>query len=218
MNTIANHTRPANRLIPQIYASPYTPEFYGWGFPYEKDEDRFNTTQFSLSDAKSIAVNPIPSSEDDQIDVVVTHGPPYKRLDKTSRGPYAGCPHLLRAVMRARPLIHCFGHIHEGSGAEIVSWKEAAGRVTEMDMTMGQWCDGGWEEGVNGEIMAVETDIEKARKQRCVSVDVSGGSEKELGRGRQTLLVNAAIVDVHYKPVNAPFLVDVDLPHASARR
>lgn len=56
------------------------------------------------------------------LDILLTHGPPYARLDETSRGDFAGCPHLLRALMRSRPLIHCFGHIHEGWGAERVKW------------------------------------------------------------------------------------------------
>jgi hypothetical protein len=47
----------------------------------------------------------------------MTHGPPYSILDHN-----LGCPNLLRAVGRVRPLMHCFGHIHEGHGAHIVTW------------------------------------------------------------------------------------------------
>lgn len=32
--------------------------------------------------------------------------------------------------------------------------------------------------------------------------------------GEETLFVNAAIMDVNYKPVNAPWMVDLDLPIA----
>lgn len=107
-----------------VYASPYTPEFCDWGFPYEKDEDRFNSPLRMLSDAKNVAPYPIPSfaSAVDPIDLLITHGPPYARMDGTKTGDLAGCPHLLRAAMRSRPLLHCFGHIHEGWGAERVTW------------------------------------------------------------------------------------------------
>lgn len=94
-----------------VYASPYTPEFYDWGFPYKREEDRFNQAEHSLEDATNICSNPVPSFEDEQsIDIMVTHGPPFKRLDTTCTGKSAGCHHLLRALMRARPLVHCFGH------------------------------------------------------------------------------------------------------------
>lgn len=114
--------------------------------------------------------------------------------------------------MRARPLVHCFGHIHEGWGAEIVTWKEKAGDIAQKAMTTAEWLGGGWQEGVEGEITAIEADVREAKKRRCISVDVAEGSGQELERGRQTLLVNSAIVNVAYEPVNAPFLVDVDLP------
>ena len=92
-----------------VYASPYTPEFLDWGFAYETDEDRFNPPANSLSDAENIATQPIPSFSEKPIDIVVTHGPPWKRLDQTTKKDRAGCPHMLRALMRARPLITCFG-------------------------------------------------------------------------------------------------------------
>ena len=104
-----------NGATMNVYASPFTPEFFDWGFPYERDEDRFNTPLTSLSDAKNIAPYPVPDRKvlPEGVDVLITHGPPYDHLDPTSKGDKAGCPHLLRAVMRTRPLLHCFGHIHE---------------------------------------------------------------------------------------------------------
>lgn len=94
-----------------VYASPYTPEFCDWGFPYKRCEDRFNPPLRGLSDATNIAPYPIPSFNGAvaPIDILVTHGPPYGRMDWTRGGDLAGCPHLLRALMRSRPLVHCFG-------------------------------------------------------------------------------------------------------------
>jgi len=197
-----------------VYASPYTPEFYDWGFPYERDEDRFSRLENSLSDAKNIATNPIPSynGTEGDIDILITHGPPYDHLDATDRGDKAGCPHLLRAVMRSRPSIHCFGHIHEGWGSQIVSWSPDADAVTATSQTIAAWKDGAWQAGVatNG-VQDVAVDLEEAMRRKAAFLDISQSGEK-LRRGEQTVLVNAAIMDVKYKPVNAPWIVEIDLP------
>ncbi|KAF2190592.1 hypothetical protein K469DRAFT_811524, partial [Zopfia rhizophila CBS 207.26] len=86
--------------------------------PYFRDEDRYNPPDQVLPSARSIVENPIPDFP--AIDVMMTHGPPLGRLDKTYRGEPVGCEHLLRAARRCKPRLHCFGHIHEGWGAERV--------------------------------------------------------------------------------------------------
>ncbi|MCH2083122.1 MAG: metallophosphatase domain-containing protein [Saprospiraceae bacterium] len=51
------------------------------------------------------------------VDVLVTHGPPYRILDKTLLQMHVGCRELLSAVQdRIHPKIHVFGHIHEAYG------------------------------------------------------------------------------------------------------
>lgn len=52
------------------------------------------------------------------LDVLITHGPPNRVLDRTMEGEYAGDPSLLSRLsdMRTRPKIHVFGHIHESYG------------------------------------------------------------------------------------------------------
>ena len=50
-------------------------------------------------------------------DVLVTHGPPLRILDRSPGSPeHQGCPALLDAVERTQPLIHCFGHVHGAYG------------------------------------------------------------------------------------------------------
>jgi Icc-related predicted phosphoesterase len=53
-------------------------------------------------------------------DILVSHGPPYGVLDRCDNGSHGygsvGDLELLGAVERMRPLIHCFGHIHDGAG------------------------------------------------------------------------------------------------------
>ena len=49
----------------------------------------------------------------------------------------------------------------------------------------------------------------EVRGRRAQYVDISGG---RMEFGRETLMVNASIMDVGYRPRNAPWLVDLDLP------
>ena len=53
------------------------------------------------------------------LDVLITHVPPYKVLDSAPGEPdHAGCPQLRAAVIRKRPTLHVFGHVHAGYGAK----------------------------------------------------------------------------------------------------
>jgi predicted phosphodiesterase len=55
----------------------------------------------------------------DDVDILITHGPPSGILDMTSSGQHAGCSQLVDEVMnRVRPRVHIFGHIHETYGIE----------------------------------------------------------------------------------------------------
>ncbi|KAL8829379.1 MAG: hypothetical protein Q9170_006196 [Blastenia crenularia] len=162
-----------------IYTSPYQPEFCDWAFPYQRSEDRFNPPN---------AKNPIPSWPD--IDILMTHGPPEGILDEASKEEIVGCEHLLRAVKRCKPRLHCFGHIHEGWGAERMEWTE------------------------NSEGEPLPIDQGKVISDRCVHVDVSDSSDRPLRWGQETLLINASIMDRKYKPSNAPWSVDLELPAA----
>jgi Icc-related predicted phosphoesterase len=53
-------------------------------------------------------------------DVVVTHGPPFGTLDKNDiLGSRFGCKDLIQAVLRVKPKLHVFGHVHGGYGQEV---------------------------------------------------------------------------------------------------
>ena len=176
----------ANGASVRVYASPYTPEFCDWGFPYRHFEDRFNHPGEELADAKNIAVQPIPSiNEPGQrpLDVVITHGPPYGRLDTTTGGESVGCLHLLRAVMRARPLIHCFGHIHEGRGAEMVRWGGRVDEVAAEKVAIAKWRDGLGEAGVE----VKEEHGKEGLVKGATAVDVSAEGGKGIRRGEETV-------------------------------
>ncbi|KAK4694555.1 hypothetical protein P7C71_g3048, partial [Lecanoromycetidae sp. Uapishka_2] len=102
-----------------IYVSPYTPAFCDWAFAYEHKEDRYNDSNQVADGITSIAVNSIP----DDVDIVMTHGPPKGILDQCSEG-NVGCENLLHALCRVKPMMHCFGHIHEGNGVEVIDWNK----------------------------------------------------------------------------------------------
>ena len=120
---------------------------------------------------------------------MLTHGPPYKILDHTASGNDVGCENLLRAVKRCRPRLHCFGHIHEGWGAERLDWSR---KVSET----------------------VQEDLQKVYEDRSAYVDLSEEGKHPLKFGEETVFINAAIMDVFYKPRNAPWVVDLNLPLA----
>jgi Icc-related predicted phosphoesterase len=84
----------------RIYGSPYTPEFYNWAFMKKRG-----------AEIRKVWEN-IPS----KLDILVTHGPPFKVLDRNLYGVFTGCEDLLERVKEVKPKIHAFGHIHESYG------------------------------------------------------------------------------------------------------
>lgn len=60
----------------------------------------------------------------------------------------------------------------------------------------------------------VQVDEEKMAQERAVCVDISREGGQELEFGKETLMVNASIMTLTYKPLQGPWLVDVDLPKA----
>ncbi|KAH8096609.1 Metallo-dependent phosphatase-like protein [Cristinia sonorae] len=96
-----------------VYGSPWSPWFYDWAFNYRRGEDA----------EKRVAAY-------EKTDILLTHGPPHKILDKTTRGDDAGCEALMARLPSLRPRLHVFGHIHEDHGAVIYDWSSHATAVT----------------------------------------------------------------------------------------
>jgi len=83
-----------------IWGSPWQPWFHDWAFNLRRG-------------APLAAVwDRIP----DTTDLLITHGPPFGILDRTALGEHVGCEELVKALARARPRLHLFGHIHEAQG------------------------------------------------------------------------------------------------------
>ena len=161
-----------------VYTSPYSPDFCDWAFPYKRDEDRYNGAQDTPDGVKSFAKNPIP----DNVDIIMTHGPPEGILDSCPGG-NVGCPNLLRAVQRVRPLMHCFGHIHEGNGAELHEWASTGDQKLDV----------------------------LTRPNSRFNNTYPKYIDCRVDRGKQTLMINAAIMDVKNQPLNKPWVVDLNL-------
>ncbi len=125
----------------RVWGSPWQPAFNDWAFNLPRGE--------ALAEKWAL----IP----DQVDVLVTHGPPRGIGDDAGhevlQGPNSyllryGCEELLRAVERVRPALHLFGHIHQDGGlwqqdgvayANVTTWEcERAPTVIDYDPGSGQ--------------------------------------------------------------------------------
>lgn len=174
----------------RIYASPYTPAYGASAFQYPSKEDRFNPPSTTPAWGKNVSAETplIPEG----VDIIMTHGPPKYILDAVQDGRSAGCEHLRRAISRVRPRLHCFGHIHCGYGAQRVDWSTSVFGGDEFVTMSKEWI------GKN-----------QARKKGYSALPP--GSVKAMKESRQTLLVNAAIMDGTNEPNNMPWVVDLEL-------
>lgn len=85
----------------KFWGSPYTPEFCNWAFNLPRGEELKRHWDM------------IP----EETDVLISHGPPKGFLDWNHNDRlHCGCEDLLNAVIRIKPRIHAFGHIHSGYG------------------------------------------------------------------------------------------------------
>jgi Icc-related predicted phosphoesterase len=117
----------------RVYASAYQPEFCDWAFGYPRSMDRYNPRP---EQGETATLNPVP--DHGEVDIMLTHGPPKGILDLNWNSRLqrpeenCGCEHLRCAVERCRPLLHCFGHIHESWGAVHKQWDvESRGGILE---------------------------------------------------------------------------------------
>ncbi|KAL8938007.1 MAG: hypothetical protein Q9211_003408 [Gyalolechia sp. 1 TL-2023] len=187
-----------------VYASPWTPSFGDWGFRYPPNEGH----KFSVAE---------------EVDVVITHGPPKGIMDYTDDRTRAGCPSLFGAVARARPRLHCFGHIHEGWGAKLVTWRdqllETPSHFTDIDndnsIVVEKLSSLRPSKSDTREIQQEKAEkTEQYRLDRCCSTSHCTGDAHPLEHGKQTLFVNAAIEGTVGYPLQLPWEVELELPRA----
>lgn len=88
-----------------IYGSPWQPTFCNWAFNVEIPD-----------------IKPHWDKIPDDVDLLITHGPPRGILDGNIDDFACGCPELKAQLetSRIRPRVHVFGHIHEAYGNTIL--------------------------------------------------------------------------------------------------
>lgn len=84
----------------KFWGSPWQPFFCNWAFNLPRG--------YKLAE--------IWAKIPDDIDVLITHTPPFGILDKIDDGESVGCEDLSEALKRVKPRVHVFGHVHEGYG------------------------------------------------------------------------------------------------------
>ncbi len=85
-----------------FYGAPWTPEFMGWHFMLPRGGHELKTHWDKIPE---------------DLDVLLTHGPPAGKLDFSKYQKTGVGDELLRdAVMEKKPRYHCFGHLHESYG------------------------------------------------------------------------------------------------------
>ncbi|KAK8139323.1 hypothetical protein PG984_002703 [Apiospora sp. TS-2023a] len=210
-----------NGAVLRVYASPATQSRGGWAFQYPSDEKH----DFAIADDTHVAI---------------THGPPLGIMDYTDSNQRAGCLQLFGAVARAKPLLHCFGHIHEGWGGKLVAWRDplpsSSINVGGEDEQQPQQEPSHFTHIDNGRSVVVEklsnlkkgrfddvdtakSKVEKAqdyvRKGYCSTSHCSDDAHP-IVPGSQTLFINAAITGRDEElPIQPPWVVDIELPKAT---
>ena len=102
-----------------------------WGSPWQP---AYNSWAFNLTRGRALAAKwaLIP----DDVDILITHGPPQGIGDRDPIPARAGCKDLLYAMRRVQPILHLFGHCHQDGGfwrieetclANVTTWESERG-------------------------------------------------------------------------------------------
>ncbi|KAK6848855.1 hypothetical protein PG995_012688 [Apiospora arundinis] len=206
-----NHTITLqNGALLRVYASPWTPaKWSGRAFQYPPEIKH----EFAINN---------------DVDVVISHGPPLGVFDATSDFGRAGDPNLFGAVAHTRPLLHCFGHIHSGWGAKLATWQpfrsQCQSHYTDIDgdktVMIEALCNITSDSRDDAE--TAKAKAEKRRKyygQGFVQTSHCSGDANPIIPGEQTLFLNAAYEwsrtgkagGIGEQP---PWIIDIELPQA----
>jgi len=131
--------------------------------------------------------------------ILVTHTPPIGHLDASEHWTRGGCPALLEALLRTKPLLHVCGHCHEGRGGRVIRWNNDEAEGGQHGVS--DWRDPG--AGNNNKKQSL-FDLTKSRIGHALCA------------GEETAVVNASIMAKSYgrgggKVFNKPVVVDIEL-------
>lgn len=91
----------------KFYGSPWQPEYRNWAFNLPRGSVELRAKWKAIPD---------------DVDVLITHTPPNTVRDLVwPRGEAAGCAQLRWRLEEISPILHTFGHVHEGRGDEMVN-------------------------------------------------------------------------------------------------
>ncbi len=85
----------------RFYGTPWQPRFFDWAFNLDRGSSQLRGKWRKIPD---------------NIDVLITHCPPYGIMDPNLEGLPTGCELLLEELKRIKPKLHVFGHLHSGFG------------------------------------------------------------------------------------------------------
>jgi Icc-related predicted phosphoesterase len=88
----------------KFYGTPWQPEFHNWAFNLPRNGEELESKWSNIPE---------------DTDVLITHTPPYGIGDYTLSNHRAGCELLMFRLEQINPLVHIYGHIHEGYGVQI---------------------------------------------------------------------------------------------------
>lgn len=193
--TVRLHSPSGPHTKFRVFGSPYSPRYGLWAFYYDAPQNPSNSSELtSLWDDIPL-----------ETDVVVTHTPPRTHGDETDERRATGCEALRRALWRVRPKLAVCGHIHDGRGAERVTWDLSCSNVAYQEKGVTRWEDPG--EGNN----------------KLSLVDLTGKRGSSLANdgshpGRQSASSNAISSDEpRDRPASSAFTFSSDSADVQAR-
>lgn len=203
----------ANGAKLTVFASPFTPSTSNssWAFQYHPDQGH-NWCEINSFSTK--------------VDVVITHGPPSGVFDRVD-GRRAGCSQLFSAIAKARPRLHCIGHIHEGWGAKRVVWRDHNKTSTDGDLDHFTCIDNERSKVIESlsSLKPSRFDSEKdlaEKRSKNEAYHAAGAVRASLrheanlfDQSQQTLFVNASIESSDGGSCQLPWVIDIDLDKAN---
>jgi len=86
----------------KVWGSPWQPEFHNWAFNLPRQGQELKAVWDMITP---------------DVDILITHGPPFGHLDYVAYSKQnVGCELLRDRIDLIKPKIHVFGHIHSGYG------------------------------------------------------------------------------------------------------
>ncbi|KAJ5779281.1 hypothetical protein N7457_007001 [Penicillium paradoxum] len=182
--------QPQNGALLEICAISYTPSFGDWALQY----DRYDGYNYAI---------------DNVHDVMMIHGSPIGVMGSNRMGNLIGSLHPFEAVSRARPRLHCYGHIHEVLGVKFIKWRQESATDTFHTTDMHEQ---------NSILIENISTIREKRKRASVELSATRhciADPYPLKSGSRTLFVNTATSGIRDHPVQPPWVVDLELPRAT---